>query len=94
MAEKAVIHEVKPEDFHNIDTIKLYEDFLKKRGTLDFGRIRRFIKEEDCFLCIDHIHAPRGEGPELLGESLRYSIYGRKITISLEVYHPNLQQKI
>ncbi|CAG0938356.1 phosphomannomutase [Candidatus Brocadiaceae bacterium] len=72
MAEKAVIHEVKPEDFHNIDTIKLYEDFLKKRGTLDFGRIRRFIKEEDCFLCIDHIHGATRTRPNiLLGESAK-----------------------
>lgn len=72
MAEKAVIHEVKPADFHNIDTIKLYDDFLKKRGTLDLGRIRRFIKEEDCFLCIDHIHGATRRRPNiLLGESAK-----------------------
>ncbi len=72
MAEKAVIHEVKPEGFHKVDTIKLYEDFLKKRGTLDFGRIRRFIKEEDCFLCIDHIHGATRRRPNiLLGESAK-----------------------
>lgn len=72
MAEKAVIHEVKPEHFHTIDSIKLYGDFLKKRGTLDFERIRRFIKEEDCLLCIDHIHGATRRRPNmLLGESAK-----------------------
>ena len=72
MVEKMVIHEVKSEGFHKIDTIKLYEDFLKKRGTLDLGRTRRFIKEEDCFVCIDHIHGATRRRPSiLLGESAK-----------------------
>ncbi|MEP9410503.1 MAG: phosphomannomutase [Candidatus Brocadia sp.] len=75
MARKAIIHEEKPEGFHKIDTIKLYEEFLKKRGTLDLERIRHFIKEENCFVCIDHIHGATRRRPNtLLGESskIRY----------------------
>ncbi|MCF6155553.1 MAG: phosphomannomutase [Candidatus Brocadia sp.] len=70
MAEKTVIQEPKVADFHKIDTITLYEDFLRKRGTLDLERIRRFIKEEDCFVCIDHVHGATRKRPNiLLGES-------------------------
>lgn len=70
MAEKMVIQEPKGEDFHKIDTVKLYEDFLKKRGTLDLERIRRFIREEDCVVCIDHVHgATRRRPNKLLGET-------------------------
>lgn len=72
MARKAVIREVKPEHFHKIDTIKLYEDFLKKRGTVDLERIRRFISKEDCFVCIDHVYGATRRRPNiLLGESTR-----------------------
>ncbi|UJS16783.1 MAG: phosphomannomutase [Candidatus Jettenia sp.] len=70
MTENAMIEEVKPEGFQEINTIQLYEDFLRKRGTLDIEKIRRFIKEEDCFICIDHVHgATRGRPNMLLGES-------------------------
>ncbi|KXK33010.1 MAG: phosphoglucomutase/phosphomannomutase [Candidatus Brocadia sinica] len=75
MAEKTVIQEPKGGDFHKIDTIKLYEGFLKKRGTLNLERIRRFIREADCFVCIDHVHGATRRRPNiLLGESpkIRY----------------------
>lgn len=72
MAEGVTIDDVRPEGFQKIDTIKIYDDFLKKRGTLDLERIRRFIKEEDCLICIDHVHgATRGRPPVLLGESAK-----------------------
>ncbi len=70
MAEKMMIQEPKGENFEKIDTVKLYEDFLQKRGTLDLERIRRFIREEDCVICIDHVHgATRRRPNKLLGES-------------------------
>ncbi|MDE1890363.1 MAG: phosphomannomutase [Planctomycetota bacterium] len=70
MARKAVIKEIKPVSFQKINTIALYKDFLKKRGTLDLERIKRFISEEDCCICIDHVHgASRGRPNMLIGES-------------------------
>ncbi len=70
MDAKAVIPEVKPAGFQTIDPIKLYEDFIRKRGTIDLERIKRFIKEEDCFICIDHVHGATRKRPNrILGES-------------------------
>jgi phosphomannomutase len=70
MESNIIIDEIKPEGLLKINTIELYEGFLKKRGTLDLEKIKRFIREEDCFICIDHIHgATRGRPNVLLGES-------------------------
>lgn len=70
MGERVIIEDVKPEGFDRINTVKLYEDFLKRRGTLDLERIRRFVKEEDCLICIDHIHGATRKRPNiLLGEN-------------------------
>ncbi|MBV6519708.1 MAG: phosphomannomutase [Candidatus Brocadia sp.] len=70
MAEKTIVREVKPTSFERINLTRLYEDFLKKRGTLNLDRIRHFIEEEDCWLYIDHVHgATRGRPNALLGES-------------------------
>ncbi|MFO0793390.1 MAG: phosphomannomutase [Candidatus Brocadiaceae bacterium] len=70
MDAKAVIPEAKPAGFKTIDPIKLYEDFIRKRGTIDLERIKRFIKEEDCFICIDHVHGATRKRPNrILGES-------------------------
>ncbi len=72
MAEKMVIEEPKGENFHKIDTVRLYEDFLKKRGTINLERIRRFIREEDLLICIDHVHGATRRRPNtLLGESAK-----------------------
>ena len=75
ITDKAAIPDIMPEGIDIINPIQLYEDFLKKRGTLDLETIRRFIREEDCFICIDHIHgATRGRPGALLGENpkIRY----------------------
>ncbi|TVM03061.1 MAG: phosphomannomutase [Candidatus Brocadia sp. WS118] len=70
MAEKAIVQEVKSKSFQKIEATRLYEDFLKKRGTLDLDRIRRFIKDEDCCIYIDHVHGATRRRPNaLLGES-------------------------
>ncbi len=72
MDEKVIIQDVKPEGFNRINTIRLYENFLKERGTLDLEKIRHFVKEEDCFICIDHIHGATRKRPNiLLGENPR-----------------------
>lgn len=70
MAEKVIVREVKPKSFQRIDTTRLYEDFLKKRGTLDLDRIRHFIEGEDCCIYVDHVHGATRRRPNvLLGES-------------------------
>lgn len=70
MAEKAIVREVQPKSFQKIDVTRLYEDFLKKRATLDLDRIRRFIDDEDCCVGIDHVHGATRRRPNVfLGES-------------------------
>jgi len=70
MTEKTIIEEIKPINFQRIDTTRIYEDYLKKRGTLNLNKIRRFIEGEDCCIYIDHVHgATRSRPNVLLGES-------------------------
>ena len=70
MAENSVIEEINPEGVCKINATTLYEDFIKKRGLVDIKRIRRFIEDKDCFICIDHIHGATRKKPNmLLGEN-------------------------
>ncbi|MBE7546124.1 phosphomannomutase [Candidatus Kuenenia stuttgartiensis] len=74
MANNKTIPAILPGDVEKIDTIKLYKDFLLRRGTLDIEKIRRFIQNEDCFICIDHVHgASRKRPASILGESNKIS---------------------
>lgn len=74
MANNKIIPAVLPGDVEKIDTIKLYKDFLLRRGTLDIEKIRRFIQNEDCFICIDHVHgASRKRPASIVGESDKIS---------------------
>ncbi|OHB74572.1 MAG: phosphomannomutase [Planctomycetes bacterium RBG_16_41_13] len=74
MANNKIIPEILPGDVEKIDTIKLYKDFLLRRGTLDIEKIRRFIQNEDCFICIDHVHgASRKRPASIVGESDKIS---------------------
>jgi hypothetical protein len=34
----------------------LYKKFITDRRTLDLVKIRDFINEEDCLICIDNVH--------------------------------------
>ncbi|MGQ3684085.1 MAG: phosphomannomutase [Candidatus Loosdrechtia sp.] len=61
--------EIMPEKLYKIHTIELYQEFLKKRGIIDLEKIRRFVREENCLICIDHVHgATRGRPDVLLGK--------------------------
>ena len=74
MANNKIIPEILSGDVEKIDTIKLYKDFLLRRGTLDIEKIRRFIQNEDCFICIDHVHGASRKRPvSILGESNKIS---------------------
>jgi phosphomannomutase len=70
MTEKAIIPEIKPQGFQTINTLQLYKDFIEKQGTLNVEKIRGFVKEKDCFICIDHVHgASRGRPDALIGKN-------------------------
>ncbi len=53
-----------------IDLSALYIDYLRQRKTIDLDRIRKFIAEADCTICIDNVHgSTRGKVQRILGES-------------------------
>ncbi|MEK6672291.1 MAG: phosphomannomutase [Nitrospirota bacterium] len=62
-------------DVEKIDLTPLYVEYLRERSTIDLERIRDFIKNEDCLICIDNMHgATRNRIQRILGETpkLRY----------------------
>ncbi|MBF0465108.1 MAG: phosphomannomutase [Nitrospirae bacterium] len=71
MAQKRIIPD--PDTtatFETIDPIALYEKFINKRGTLNTQELKKFIEENDCLICIDHVHGSTRTRPQrLLGES-------------------------
>ncbi|RMD60132.1 MAG: phosphomannomutase, partial [Nitrospirae bacterium] len=57
-------------EYETLDPVSIYEEFLKKRGTIDMDKIKRFIDTEDVFICVDHVHgSTRGRPQRLIGES-------------------------
>ena len=63
---------VQPENIETVDLTKLYIDYITARKTLDIGKIRAFIREEDCIVCIDNVHgATRGRLQRIIGESVK-----------------------
>ncbi|HET6515456.1 MAG TPA: phosphomannomutase [Thermodesulfovibrionales bacterium] len=72
MAEKRVFQSRRPGAVERVDLTELYEAFITERKTLDIERIRNFIKEEDCIVCIDNVHgATRGRIEHILGMSTK-----------------------
>ncbi len=52
-----------------IDPVGLYREFLAERNLIDLVLIRRFLREQDVLLVVDHIHgATRGRPEALFGE--------------------------
>lgn len=53
-----------------IDLTELYIKYIKERKTLNIERIKDFINNEDCIICIDTVHgATRGRIQRILGKS-------------------------
>lgn len=74
MAKKLVVPSEKPRYIEKIDLTKLYIDYLKERKTIDLEKIKRFIADEDCMICIDNVHgATRGKIQRIIGESKNIS---------------------
>lgn len=74
MQEAATPQPVKPENVEKVDLTALYLDYIRQRRTIDLQKIRTFIAEADCFICIDNVHgSTRGRAELILGESPKIS---------------------
>jgi phosphomannomutase len=67
--------------YEEIDTIDIYTRYLLKKGTLDLGRIRAFLKENDCLIAIDHVHGATRGRPERLLDTSTPDILGHKLIL-------------
>lgn len=55
-----------------LDITALYQKYLAERKTIDLDAIKRFIAEEDCIICVDHVHgATKHRLKRILGESAK-----------------------
>ncbi len=69
MRDSLLIEEVKPQKIEGVDLTALYLDYLRQRKTIALERIREFIAETDCTICIDNVHgSTRGRVQRLLGD--------------------------
>ncbi len=70
--ESPVIAKVLPEKVEKIDITELYIRYITDRKTVNIEKVRKFINEEDCLICVDNVHgATRGRIQRILGESPR-----------------------
>jgi phosphomannomutase len=72
MKDLLVSQSVKPVSVETVDILALYGKFLSERKTLDLDRIEKFIRSEDCIICIDNVHgSTRGVVESILSSSAR-----------------------
>jgi len=70
MAEFAQPQPALPDKIERVDLTQLYIDYIIERGTVDLGKVRDFVNNEDCIVCIDNVHgATRGRIQRIIGES-------------------------
>jgi phosphomannomutase len=70
MSQRRVFLPEIPKYIDRIDLTELYIEFIKERRTLDLEKIKRFVDEEDCIICIDHVHgATRGRIQKIIGSN-------------------------
>lgn len=70
MDDSPALGSADPERIVQIDLTGLYIKFISERRTVDLEKIRDFIKEEDCGICIDNVHgATRGRIQRIIGEN-------------------------
>ena len=70
MAGSTVFGSVMPEKIDNIDLTDLYIKFITERKTIDIQKIKDFVNNEDCIICIDNVNgASRGRVQRIIGES-------------------------
>ena len=74
MAQSAVLKKTEPSKIDLIDPTELYIKFIHDRNTIDIEKIRNFIDQQDCFICIDNVHgATRNRVQRIIGESDKIS---------------------
>ena len=70
MSESPVLKPIIPEDIDMIDLTELYLKYITDRQTIDLQKIRNFVANEDCIICIDNVHgSTRGRIQRIIGES-------------------------
>jgi len=70
MKDAVTIDPVEPKRIEKVDLTKLYVKFLKQRMTLNLEKIRAFVAQEDCLICVDNVHgSTRGRIEKILGKS-------------------------
>jgi phosphomannomutase len=77
MQEGSVLPSLKADKVDRVDLADLYLSFISLRKTIDLEKIRGFIVNADCAVCIDNVHgATRGCMERILGPS-RKTVYLR-----------------
>lgn len=68
MNKATIIPPSAPTNIDRIDLTDSYIRYLNERGTIDLNKIRDFINEKDCMICVDHVHgATRGRIERIVG---------------------------
>lgn len=74
MTQSPVLEKTDPLEIEKIDPTDLYIRYLIERKTIDLGKIKSFIEQQDCFICIDNVHgASRNRIQRIIGESSKIS---------------------
>ncbi len=74
MAQSPVLEKTEPSEIEKIDPTDLYIKYINDRKTVDVEKIRNFIDQQDCFICIDNVHgATRNRIQRIIGESGKIS---------------------
>jgi phosphomannomutase len=70
MKDRLVVQSFRPDYMEKTDMTDLYMRFIGERKILDVERIHEFIRQADCFICIDNVHgSTRGRIARILGSS-------------------------
>lgn len=70
MSESVVIEPQTAKNIEKIDLTTLYIDYILERKTIDLRKIRKFVAEQDCTICVDNVHgATRGKVQRIIGKS-------------------------
>ncbi len=70
MSRHKVFPSERPIYIDRIDLTELYIKYIIDRKTIDLEKIKRFVNEEDCIICIDHVHgATRGRIERIIGSN-------------------------
>ncbi len=70
MSESFIVEPVPARQIERIDLTSLYIEYILERKTLDLKKIRSFVAEQDCTICVDNVHgATRGKVQRIIGMS-------------------------